>query len=151
MARSKQRPHRTRVPATPSRCPCGLPAPYAECCGRLHAGTATAPTAEALMRSRYSAYAVGDRAYLLRTWHPDTRPESLELDPQLLWRGLEIVSTGQGGPFHTRGTVAFRAHYTVRGTGRGAQRPENHTLEEHSRFARHEGAWMYVDAAPPGP
>src|SRR3712207_8451687 len=65
----------------PRRCPCGTGLPYAECCGRLHDGTATAGTAEQLMRSRDSAFAVGDPAYLLATWHPSTRPPSLDLDP----------------------------------------------------------------------
>ncbi|MTE17899.1 hypothetical protein F0L17_01870 [Streptomyces sp. TRM43335] len=126
-------------PAAP--CPCGLSAPYGECCARYHRGPSPAPTAEALMRSRYSAFAVRDRGYLLRTWHPDTRPTRLDLDPHVRWRRLEILSTTGGSPFHTEGTVAFRAHYTERGRP-GA--PE--VLEEHSRFARHEGAWVYLDA-----
>jgi hypothetical protein len=60
-------------------CPCGLGDGYESCCGRLHAG-APAPTAESLMRSRYSAFAVGDAGYLLRTWHPSGRPQNLSLD-----------------------------------------------------------------------
>ena len=63
-------------------CPCGLGDDYDSCCGRLHAG-APAPTAESLMRSRYSAFAVGDAGYLLRTWHPSGRPQALTLDPAL--------------------------------------------------------------------
>src|SRR5262249_12900002 len=59
-------------------CPCGLGEDYDSCCGRLHAGT-PAPTAESLMRSRYSAFAVGDAGYLLRTWHPSARPRTLTL------------------------------------------------------------------------
>ncbi|CAM5692721.1 YchJ family metal-binding protein [Streptomyces violaceorubidus] len=62
-------------------CPCGRPEPYARCCGRFHAGTAAAPSAEALMRSRYSAFVKGDAGYLLRPWHPGTRPARLDLDP----------------------------------------------------------------------
>jgi uncharacterized protein YchJ len=58
----------------PRRCPCGTGLPYAECCRPLHDGTGTAASAEQLMRSRYSAFAVGDPAYLLATWHPTTRP-----------------------------------------------------------------------------
>jgi hypothetical protein len=65
-------------------CPCGLGDDYESCCGRFHAG-APAPTAEALMRSRYSAFAVGDAGYLLRTWHPAGRPQNLSLDPALRW------------------------------------------------------------------
>ena len=58
------------------RCPCGTGLTYGECCGKYHAGT-NAPTAEALMRSRFSAFVTGDEAYLLRTWDPDTRPVTL--------------------------------------------------------------------------
>ncbi|OKI81058.1 hypothetical protein AMK11_28090 [Streptomyces sp. CB02414] len=117
---------------TPS-CPCGLSEPYAKCCGRLHAGTASAPTAEALMRSRYSAFVKGDAGYLLRTWHPTTRPARLDLDPGMRWTGLEILDTTDGSAFHATGTVTFRASY------RGG------SLHERSRFERVDGAWAYVD------
>ena len=66
-----------------ANCVCGLPAPYDDCCGRFHRGDATAPTAERLMRSRFSAFGVGDEAYLLRTWHPSTRPPLIDFDPAL--------------------------------------------------------------------
>ncbi|MFD9790961.1 YchJ family protein [Streptomyces sp. NPDC059070] len=135
MARRTSRPAR---PTTPADCPCGLPASYAECCGRYHSGRAAAPTAEALMRSRFSAFAVGDEPYLLRTWHPDHRPGHLGLDPATRWTRLEILDTADGSAFHTTGTVTFRAHYTHGGT--------EDSLHEQSRFARHEGAWVYVDA-----
>ncbi|MFD0273187.1 YchJ family protein [Kitasatospora sp. NPDC127111] len=124
------------LPSSP--CPCGLPAAYGDCCGRYHRGQAAAPTAEALMRSRFSAFAAHDEAYLLRSWHPDTRPASVDFDPALRWTRLDVLSTSDGGPFHTEGTVAFRAHYTE---GR-----EEGVLTEHSRFVRHEGAWVYLDA-----
>ncbi|AZP16631.1 hypothetical protein EJC51_11200 [Streptomyces aquilus] len=114
-------------------CPCGLPKSYAECCGRYHSGTAAAPTAEALMRSRYSAFVRQDAAYLLRTWHPRTRPTRLDLDPGMRWTGLEILGTGDGSAFHNTGTVEFRASY------RGG------SLHERSRFERVDGAWVYVD------
>ena len=126
-------------PAAP--CPCGLSASYAACCGRLHKGEATAGTAEQLMRSRFSAFAARDEAYLLRSWHPGTRPAHLDFDPALAWVRLEILESGDGGPFHTEGTVSFRAHYTEGGRA-GA-------MEEHSRFVRHEGAWVYYDATAP--
>lgn len=90
------------------------------------------------MRSRYSAFAVGDEDYLIRSWHPDTRPASVDLDPRTEWVRLEILSTGAGTPFHNEGTVEFRAHF--REGGRGSE------LHEHSRFLRHEGAWVYLDA-----
>ena len=118
---------------TPKRCPCGTGLPYADCCGRLHDGTAAAATAEQLMRSRYSAFVVGDAAYLLQTWHPSTRPRSLELDPEVRWTGLEIVATTGGSMLETEGIVEFRAHRRD-----GEQ-------SELSRFRRENGRWFYLD------
>ncbi|MFI2779833.1 YchJ family protein [Streptomyces sp. ALB3] len=143
---SPRTPRPRRQPAAPahiprttpaSPCPCGLPAAYGECCGRFHAG-APAPTCEALMRSRYTAFVVRDAGYLLRTWHPGTRPPSVDFDPAMRWTGLEILDTTEGSAFHTTGTVTFRAHYTDDG------RPD--ALHEKSRFARHDGAWVYASA-----
>ncbi|KOV95904.1 hypothetical protein ADK65_29050 [Streptomyces sp. NRRL B-1140] len=114
-------------------CPCGLPEAYDACCGRFHSGASAAPTAEALMRSRYCAFVQGDAAYLLRTWHPRTRPGTLELDPGMRWTGLEILGASGGSAFHTTGTVEFRASH------RGG------SLHERSRFERVDGAWVYVD------
>lgn len=119
------------------RCPCGSGGTYDECCARAHTGAAPAPTAEALMRSRYSAFATGDTDYLLRSWHPRTRPATVALDPGLRWDRLEIIATSAGGMLHTEGTVEFRAHYRT-GAGPGV-------LHETSRFVRHEGRWVYLD------
>lgn len=121
------------------RCPCGTGLPYAECCGRLHDGTATAATAEQLMRSRYSAFVVGDAAYLLATWHPATRPAVLDLDAQVRWTGLDVLTTTGGSLLAAEGTVEFRASY-VRGGRAGAQ-------HENSRFLREDGRWRYLDGA----
>ncbi|WP_026127825.1 YchJ family protein [Nocardiopsis lucentensis] len=139
MSQRSPRTQPSRLRAT-DPCPCGREAAYQDCCGRLHTGTASAATAEDLMRSRYSAFAVGDEAYLLRSWHPDTRPERLDLDPRTRWIGLEILGATGGTPFHTEGTVEFRAVYRERG--------REGELREHSRFTRHEGAWVYLDALP---
>ncbi len=89
------------------------------------------------MRSRYTAFAVGDADYLLTSWHPRTRPRRLELDPGQRWMVLEILRTESGGPFDDTGVVEFRAHYRD-DDGRGS-------LHERSRFARVDGAWRYVD------
>ncbi|WP_171166711.1 YchJ family protein [Streptomyces sp. I05A-00742] len=124
-------------PASP--CPCGLDASYGDCCGAYHSGRKQAPTAERLMRSRYSAFAVGDTAYLLRTWHSGTRPPSLELDARVRWTGLEILATSDGTAFHQEGTVEFRAHSLVRGRHPDSQ-------HELSRFVRENGSWVYLDA-----
>ncbi len=115
-----------------SRCPCLSGLTYDECCGRLHAGAA-APTAVALMRSRYSAFVLGDAAYLLASWHPSTRPATLELAPDTRWLRLDILETVAGGPLDRDGIVEFEAHY--RG---GSQR-------ERSRFVREAGSWRYLD------
>ncbi|HEX3715330.1 MAG TPA: YchJ family metal-binding protein [Trebonia sp.] len=119
-------------------CPCGLGDDYDACCGRFHAGT-PAPTAEALMRARYSAFAVGDAGYLLRTWHPVARPETLALDRATRWTRLAVLETQAGGLFDTAGTVKFRAVYTEGGK-RGV-------LAETSSFVRQEGQWNYLGAA----
>jgi SEC-C motif-containing protein len=89
------------------------------------------------MRSRYSAFAVGDPAYLLATWHPRTRPASLDLDPDVRWTGLDVLATTGGSMLATEGTVEFRASYRA-ASGGGAQ-------HEDSRFLREGGRWYYLD------
>ena len=118
-------------------CPCGTGLPLAECCGRLHDGTASAATAEQLMRSRYSAFVLGDAGFLRATWHPTTRPRTLDLDPDIRWTGLEVLATTGGAMFAAEGTVEFRARY-VRARRAGAQ-------HETSRFVREDGRWYYLD------
>ncbi len=116
-------------------CDCGLPLPYADCCGRWHVGEA-APTSETLMRSRYSAFVRGEVAYLLASWHPSTRPAALELEAQTKWLGLSVKAHQATGP--DSATVEFVARSRV-GGGK-AQR-----LHEQSRFVRENGRWFYVD------
>ena len=116
-----------------SPCPCGSGAGYAACCGRWHEG-APAPSAEALMRSRYCAFALGLDEYLLATWHASTRPPSLELDHRARWLGLEVRAQHEDGD---RGTVEFVA--------RSKQAGRATRLHETSRFVREGGRWFYVD------
>jgi SEC-C motif-containing protein len=118
-------------------CPCGRPAPYAACCGRWHAGALRlqAPDAEALMRSRYSAYARQDTAYLLDTWHPSTRPTAIAFEPGLRWLGLAVL----------RHVVADDAHASVEFVARSKVGGRAHRLHETSRFERIGGRWFYVD------
>ena len=95
------------------------------------------------MRSRFSAFAVGDPAYLLRSWHPRTRPSTLELDADMRWLWLEIVRTERGAERDADGVVEFRAKYRVdapEGRSSGVQ-------HEVSTFTRVDGAWVYVDSA----
>jgi len=128
----------SREPADP--CPCGLPADYAACCGRFHAGEA-APDAERLMRSRYSAYVTGNSGYLLATWHPDTRPQALSLDDapgqRTQWLGLDVKRHRVTGA--DTAEVEFVARYRI-GGGSAVR------MQEHSRFVRQDGRWYYLDA-----
>ncbi|WAC67335.1 YchJ family metal-binding protein [Agrococcus sp. SL85] len=123
----------------PTRCPCGTGLPLAECCGPVLAGEREAATAEALMRSRFTAFALGDVEHLLASWHSSTRPRSLELDDAIRWLRLDVLGTTGGGPFDAEGTVAFEAHWVADGT-RGSMR-------ELSRFRR-DRAWQYLDGTP---
>ncbi|CAD5989793.1 protein of unknown function [Agreia sp. COWG] len=93
------------------------------------------------MRSRYSAFSVGDVFYLLRSWHPATRSRSLELDDDTRWLWLEIVRTEAGGERDEEGVVEFRAKYRVDAPG-GRSSGVQHEV---SRFSRVDGAWVYVD------
>ncbi len=119
----------------PPRCPCGSGTAYDTCCGRIHRGEVRALTAEALMRSRYSAFALGDEAYLLRSWHPGTRPARVRFVPDQHWTRLDVLAAA-GGPLDAEGTVEFVAHFERDGEAR--------QLHEISRFTRHEGHWVYV-------
>ncbi|AOS63746.1 YchJ family protein [Actinoalloteichus hymeniacidonis] len=119
------------------RCPCGLGEAFADCCAPLHEGRRRAATAEQLMRSRYSAFAVGDTEYLLASWHPTTRPRELSLDPRQSWIRLDILGRTGGTPFDTEATVHFRARYRLDG--------ERGSLTENSRFTRVDKVWLYVD------
>ncbi|GAB3795581.1 YchJ family protein [Humibacter antri] len=129
-------------------CPCGSGETYDECCGCLHRGESFASTPEKLMRSRYSAFAVGDADYLLATWHPSTRPAKLELDPKVEWRRLDILDGGAaraGGDVASgdgAGEVEFRAFWRVLPAPGRAR--DGGVLQERSRFVREHGRWYYV-------
>lgn len=120
-----------------SACPCGSKQRYGECCEHFHLGEATPPTPEALMRSRYCAFAMGLADYLLETWHPDTRPSSLGDLSDTEWMRLDILEHAQSGD---SGRVRFRA--TFRERRRWA------VLEEDSRFVYREARWVYQDGVP---
>ena len=117
-------------------CPCGSGRAVAACCGRFHAG-ASAPDAESLMRSRYSAYVLGLEDYLRATWHPATRPAALDLaaNPRPQWLGLTVKSQAMLDADHA--TVEFVARYKLNGRA--------FSLHEVSRFERVGGRWLYVD------
>ena len=107
---------------------------FADCCGRYIAGTALAPTAEALMRSRYSAFVKEASDYLLQTWHPSTRPAAMDFEPTQ-WLGLKVISARDIDDSHAE--VSFSARYKINGRA--------HKMQENSRFVREQGAWLYVD------
>jgi SEC-C motif-containing protein len=138
MARTSESPE---FPAADARCPCTSGLAFGECCGRWLVGTDAAPTASQLMRSRFTAFAVGDPAYLISTWHPSTRPSELELelDPSIRWQRLDVERAEAGGPFDREGVVEFTAHYRHDG-----ERGEQHEV---STFRREGGRWFYVGAA----
>ena len=120
------------------RCPCASGESYQDCCGPLHDLSAAAPTAVRLMRSRYSAFALGNAPYLLATWHPSTRPPQLDLDPEVRWTGLEILRSTGGSLLEQQGTVEFRASYRRAG--------ESGVQHENSRFLRVNSRWFYLSA-----
>ena len=122
-------------------CPCGaqngsgVGVHYSDCCGKHHQGLA-APTAVALMRSRYCAFVMGDVAYLLATWHPQTRPASIDIDPNQRWLWLKLRGTTGGLESDTQGSVSFVARYKIAGKG--------YRLEENSLFEKLENRWFYL-------
>jgi SEC-C motif-containing protein len=124
-------------PLTAGNCLCLSGEAYTDCCGRFHNGRAEAATAEQLMRSRYSAFVLLNAEYLRKTWHRETAPAELELDPAMEWRRLDILSTDRGGPLDSEGTVEFKAHFRHDG--------ERGVHHETSRFVRENRRWYYVD------
>ena len=129
-------------PDAPCPCTAGTPKParYGACCGRWHAGPQhlQAPDAEALMRSRYSAFVLGRNDYLLATWAAETRPDTLADEPPgLRWLGLEVRHHKRIDDTHA--SVEFVARN--KRDGRAAR------LHESGRFERRDGRWVYVDGA----
>lgn len=119
-------------------CPCGSAIELQKCCGRYLSSAETAPTAEALMRSRYVAFTLNDMGYISRTWHPDTRPANEDTPSESLkWLKLDVVATSAGGVGDSEGTVEFVAHY--RANGNEGQ------IHEVSRFIKEKELWYYVD------
>ncbi len=117
-------------------CPCGSTSALATCCLPLLQGERQATTPAELMRSRYTAYVFHDVDHVWRTWHPRTRPDTLDLRDSPAWSGLTIHATTGGGPADPEGTVEFTATWDAP-DGPGS-------LHETSRFARRAGRWFYV-------
>ena len=120
-----------------SSCPCESGLNYDSCCGRFIDDGEKPDTAEQLMRSRYTAFALNNIAYLEKSWHPTTRPATIETDEKVRWLGLKIKRTGQGGADDDQGIVEFVARFKIDGRG--------HRLHEISRFVKENGQWLYLD------
>lgn len=124
-------------------CPCGRtnarqqPLAYSACCGRFidHYADQSAPDAEHLMRSRYSAFVLENAPYLLATWHPSQRPATLDFEPGAKWLGLQVKAFEPLSA--TSAQVEFVARFRV--AGRAVR------LHERSRFVQEAGRWYYVD------
>lgn len=101
-----------------------------------------ARTAERLMRSRYTAYVLGDTDHLFRSWHARTRPDDTAPDPRVRWVGLAVLDVMAGGADDNEGVVEFRAQWVSDDDG-PVRRGEVH---ERSRFVRRGGRWVYLDA-----
>lgn len=116
-------------------CPCGSGKEYSECCEPLLEGRENAANALAVLRSRYSAYALGYKDYVLKTWHPSTRPEDMMLEP-IKWLGLKINDIEEIAE-----DEAF-IDFVARGRDKGL----GFRLHEKSRFVKDsDGLWYYVD------
>ena len=117
-------------------CPCGADEVLASCCGRFIDGDALAETAEQLMRSRYTAFALGNEAYLRATWHPSSCPEDIHVSSEVRWIGLQVKRTERGTDRDRTGIVEFVARSKRGGRAR--------RLHETSRFVLENGRWLYL-------
>jgi SEC-C motif-containing protein len=121
-----------------THCLCGSGIDYQQCCEPFHSGEKIPATAEALMRSRYTAYVLRKAAYLLETWDVTRRPEKIDFSREKIdWIRLEITGIKKGGIKDSKGVVAFKAFYSQDG--------EEHVMNEISRFTKINGRWFYLD------
>ncbi len=118
-------------------CVCGSGLEKSDCCLKTVAGKSPANTAEALMRSRYTAYVMANEGYLLDSWHKSTRPSGLDLSEPVEWLGLQVKQVEKGRAGDREGWVEFIARY------QSAGRPG--AIHERSRFVYEQGQWFYVD------
>jgi len=121
-------------------CLCGSGETYPECCAVYHTGEQQAPTAETLMRSRFTAFAMRNEHYLLATWDTTKRPQTINFSKdETIWQRLEIVNTKKGGINDSKGIVEFRAYYQLNNN--------DYVMKEISRFRKEQGQWLYLDGA----
>tara|TARA_B110000503_G_scaffold111667_1_gene167238 strand:- start:1497 stop:1916 length:420 start_codon:yes stop_codon:yes gene_type:complete len=117
-------------------CYCRSGVSFALCCQPLVNGNQAATTAERLMRSRYTAFCLHNEAYLLRTWHPSTRPKRLEFDAKQHWLGLKLMTIHNGKQDDAEGQVEFIARYKINGKA--------YRLHENSDFLWQDERWYYT-------
>jgi len=122
---------------TEEACPCKSGKSYDDCCKNYLNLSQNAPTAEALMRSRYSAFALKNKEYLRYSWHPDTCPSEVHLNDSTQWLELKIINTQAGRISDSSGEVEFVA--------RSKNNGKAHRLHENSRFIRFDNRWVYLD------
>jgi len=123
---------------TEQDCLCGSGLHYVGCCYPYHSGEKTPSTAEQLMRSRFTAYAKQNSAYLQATWEVNKRPAKIDFSKETAhWQRLEIVSVKKGGLHDSKGVVEFKAFYSIDG--------DEAVMNEISRFKKMENRWLYVD------
>ncbi|WHI47790.1 YchJ family protein [Microbulbifer sp. JMSA004] len=121
-------------------CPCGSGKPLDTCCGLYLSGKAYPNNAEAVMRSRYTAFATGNFRYLKKTWHPDTCPELQAEDIETQWTQLEVIKSKAG---LKKSIVEFKAWYT--------ENDQEHLIHEISLFKLFKKRWVYLEALPNWP
>lgn len=125
-----------------SKCPCGSGQEFSKCCEPFLKGEANPPTAEKLMRSRYSAFTVADVDYVEKTTDPSARGSfdragTTEWAKRSKWQNLEIVSTSEGGEKDTKGVVEFIARYSFE--------DQDQVHHERSEFKKRDGKWYFLD------
>lgn len=127
-------------------CPCGSSQIFDDCCSPYINTGKRVPTAEALMRSRYTAYTLGDIDYISRT-HDSSANEDFdrkgakEWADKAEWLGLDIIRTEKGREGDSKGQVEFKAHYRLKG--------KDHVLHEISEFVHKKGIWYFLDGRMP--
>ncbi|QEN09354.1 YchJ family protein [Oceanispirochaeta crateris] len=126
-----------------AECPCGSGAEYEKCCSLYIKDGIPVPTAEKLMRARYTAYALGEVDYIMSTHEVDpkdvenSRKATEDWSKQSDWQGLEILKTSKGGESDDTGTVEFKAHYMIDRA--------RYTHHEISTFKRKNGKWLFTE------
>lgn len=127
----------SNAPKSSDPCPCGSNKAYSLCCAPFLNGTKIPTTAKALMKSRYTAYYLKNEQYLFNTWHPSSRPASLDLrNDKTQWQQLKILNTKRGKVTDKKGWVSFAAFYTD-------EQGQSGVLKEESLFVREAGRWFY--------